>query len=60
MLGVLVFDTLPGRVIGVADSLLLLLYLVSRPHLAVLGEIPGSGGQWADVATTRRTRPFPG
>ena len=49
MLGVLVFDTLPGLIIGVADSLLLLLYRVSRPHVAVLGEIPGSGGEWADV-----------
>jgi high affinity sulfate transporter 1 len=50
MLGVLVFDTLPGLVIGIADSLLLLLFRVSRPHVAVLGEIPGSGGQWADTA----------
>ena len=50
MLGVLVFDTLPGLVIGVADSLLLLLYRVSRPHVAVLGQIPGSDGQWADIA----------
>jgi sulfate permease, SulP family len=50
MLGVLVFDTLPGLIIGVADSLLLLLYRVSRPHVAVLGEVPGSGGQWADTA----------
>jgi SulP family sulfate permease len=50
MLGVLIFDTLPGLIIGVVDSLLLLLYRVSRPHVAVLGEIPGSGGQWADTA----------
>jgi sulfate permease, SulP family len=50
MLGVLIFDTLPGLVIGVLDSLLLLLYRVSRPHVAVLGEIPGSAGQWADTA----------
>jgi SulP family sulfate permease len=50
MLGVLIFDTLPGLIIGVVDSLLLLLYRVSRPHVAVLGEIPGSDGQWADVA----------
>jgi sulfate permease, SulP family len=48
MLGVLVFDTLPGLIIGVADSLVLLLYRVSRPHVAALGEIPGSG-EWADV-----------
>ncbi len=60
MLGVLVFDTLPGLAIGVADSLLLLLYRVSRPHVAVLGEIPGSGGQWADTAGHPGDRTVPG
>ena len=60
MLGVLVFDTLPGLVIGVADSLLLLLYRVSRPHIAVLGEIPGSGGQWADTAIHPEDQTVPG
>lgn len=50
MLGVLIFDTLPGLLIGVLDSVLLLIYRVSRPHIAVLGKIPGSGGQWADTA----------
>ena len=60
MLGVLIFDTLPGLVIGVADSLLLLLYRVSRPHVAVLGEIPGSGGQWADVAVHPEDQTVPG
>jgi sulfate permease, SulP family len=49
MLGVLIFDTLPGLLIGVLDSVLLLIYRVSRPHVAVLGQIPG-GGQWADTA----------
>jgi sulfate permease, SulP family len=58
MLGVLIFDTLPGLIIGVLDSLLLL-YWVSRPHVAVLGEIPGSGGQWADTAQHPETRPPP-
>ncbi len=60
LLGVLVFDTLPGLVIGVADSLLLLLYRVSRPHVAVLGQIPGSGGQWADVAQHPENQTVPG
>jgi sulfate permease, SulP family len=60
MLGVLIFDTLPGLVIGVLDSLLLLLYRVSRPHIAVLGEIPGSGGQWADVAHHPEDQTVPG
>jgi SulP family sulfate permease len=60
MLGVLVFDTLPGLIIGVADSILLLLYRVSRPHVAVLGEIPGSGGRWADVDHRPEDQPVPG
>jgi sulfate permease, SulP family len=49
MLGVLVFGTLPGLFIGIAVSLLLLLYRVSRPHVAVLGQVPGTS-QWADTA----------
>jgi SulP family sulfate permease len=60
MLGVLIFDTLPGLIIGVADSLLLLLYRVSRPHVAVLGEIPGSDGQWADIAAHPEDQTVPG
>ena len=50
MLGVLIFDTLPGLIIGVVDSLLLLLYRVSRPRVTVLGRIPGGDGEWADVS----------
>ena len=46
--GVLIFDTLPGLFIGIAVSLLLLLYRTSRPNVAVLGRLPG--GHWADVA----------
>jgi high affinity sulfate transporter 1 len=48
MLGVLVFDTLPGLFIGIAVSLLLLLYRASRPHIARLarGTDPGA---WLDV-----------
>ena len=47
--GVLVFDTLPGLVIGVVVSLLLLLYRASRPHVAVLGQVPGMPGQYGDL-----------
>ena len=50
----------PGLIIGVADSLLLVLYRVSRPHVAVLGEIPGSCGQWADVAVHPEDQTRPG
>ena len=48
LLGVLVFDTLPGLVIGVGLSLLLLLYRSSRVHVAVLGRDPD--GNWLDTA----------
>ena len=50
MLGVLVFDTLPGLVIGVAVSILLLVYRASRPRVSVLGRVPGTDGLYADVA----------
>jgi sulfate permease, SulP family len=48
MLGVLVFDTLPGLFIGIAISMLLLVYRFSRPRVATLGRVPGTG-QYADV-----------
>ncbi len=49
LLGVLVFDTLPGLFIGISMSLLLLLYRASRPYVATLGRVPGSE-QYADIA----------
>ena len=49
MLGVLVFDTLPGLVIGIIVSLLLLLYRSSKPHVAELGRVDTDGvAQYAD------------
>ena len=50
LFGVLVFDTLPGLFIGIAVSLLLLLYRASRPNVAVLGRVPGASRHWGDVA----------
>ena len=49
MLGVLVFDTLPGLVIGIVVSLLLLLYRASKPYVAELGQVPGAGHQYNDL-----------
>ena len=46
MLGVLIFDTLPGLVIGIGVSMLLLLYRVSRPHVASLAKLNGA---WLDM-----------
>jgi SulP family sulfate permease len=50
LLGVLVFDTLPGLFIGIGVSLLLLLYRTSKPHIARLGRVPGHADQYADIA----------
>jgi sulfate permease, SulP family len=49
MAGVLIFDTLPGLFIGIGVSLLLLLYRASRPHVALLGKVPGTTDQWGDL-----------
>ncbi|HET9547584.1 MAG TPA: SulP family inorganic anion transporter, partial [Desertimonas sp.] len=49
MLGVLIFDTLPGLVIGIIVSLMLLLYRSSKPHIAELGRVDTDGvAQYAD------------
>jgi high affinity sulfate transporter 1 len=42
MLGVLIFDTLPGLLIGIVTSILLLVYRSSRPNIATLGVQPGA------------------
>jgi MFS superfamily sulfate permease-like transporter len=42
MLGVLIFDTLPGLIIGIITSILLLVYRTSRPNVAALGLQPGT------------------
>lgn len=49
MVGVLVFDTLPGLFIGITLSLLTLLYRSSRPYVAELAHTPGPSGLWLDV-----------
>lgn len=50
MLGVLIFETLPGLFIGIGMSLVLLLYRAYAPHIATLGLVPGSRNQYGDVA----------
>lgn len=46
MVGVLLFDTLPGLLIGIGISMLLLLYRASQPHVAQLTE---KGSLWLDA-----------
>ncbi|GAA2074210.1 SulP family inorganic anion transporter [Aeromicrobium tamlense] len=50
MVGVLLFDTLPGLFIGIALSVLTLLYRASRPHVPVLArEDRGGDALWLDA-----------
>ena len=47
--GVTLIDVLPGLVIGVLAMLLLVIYNASRPHLGVLGAVPGVPGAYGDI-----------
>ncbi|GAA4704814.1 SulP family inorganic anion transporter [Nocardioides conyzicola] len=48
LVGVLVFDTLPGLVIGIGISLLLLIARTSRPNIAELLPLAAGSGVWVD------------
>jgi len=50
LLGVTVFETLPGLFIGIGVSLVLLIYRASRPYVAVLGRTPGPDGAYRDIS----------
>jgi sulfate permease, SulP family len=49
LLGVVVIDVLPGLVLGVLAMLLLVVYRASRPHLGVLGAVPGTPGAYGNL-----------
>jgi high affinity sulfate transporter 1 len=59
LMGVLVLDLLPGLLIAVALSLLMFIWLVSRPRVAVLGKEPGSR-VYGDITLHRDLRTEPG
>jgi high affinity sulfate transporter 1 len=58
LLGVLVLDTLPGLLLAVVLSLVLLVSKASRPHLATLGRSP-DGAVLGDLAQHPDFRPVP-
>lgn len=47
LLGVLFFDTLPGLLIGIGISMVLLVYRTSQPHIAALAP---RGSLWLDLS----------
>lgn len=59
LLGVLIIGTLPGLFIGIAVSLMLLLYRVSRPHVSELGRDSDSG-RFMDLARHPSAERAPG
>jgi SulP family sulfate permease len=58
--GVVVLDVLPGLVIGVVLSILLLVGRASRPRLSVLGALPGAGVEYADLERHPNARALDG
>jgi sulfate permease, SulP family len=49
LIGVITIDVLPGLVIGVVSMVLLVIYHASRPHVSVLGRVPGVPDAYGDV-----------
>jgi high affinity sulfate transporter 1 len=60
LLGVLFFDTLPGLIIGIIVSIVLLVWRASRSHIATLGRIAGSPDQFGDVERSPTNAVVPG
>jgi high affinity sulfate transporter 1 len=60
MLGVLIFDTLPGLFIGIAISVILIVYRASRPHIVELGANPLTPMRLVDLARNPDAEPVPG
>ena len=59
LVGVITLDVLPGLVIGIVSMLLLVVYNASRPHLSVLGAVPGTPGAYGDIGRHPDYTPIP-
>jgi sulfate permease, SulP family len=60
LLGVITIDVLPGLVIGVLAMLLLVVYQASRPHLGVVGSVPGVPGSYGSLERHPEYERIPG
>ncbi|HWS57707.1 MAG TPA: sulfate permease [Actinotalea sp.] len=60
MLGVVFIDVLEGMMIGLLASLAFVVYRSSRPHLAVLGRIPGIPGGYSALENHPEDTAVPG
>ena len=60
LLGVVILDVLPGLVIGVIFSILILVYRASRPTFSVLGAERDMPGAYEDIKRHPSAQPVPG
>ncbi len=60
LLGVIVIGILEGLILAVLLSLVMLLYSASRPHIVVLGKVPGHDGVYGDIGRAPENEPVPG
>ncbi|MET0418315.1 MAG: SulP family inorganic anion transporter, partial [Actinoplanes sp.] len=58
--GVVVLDVLPGLLIGVSASILLIIYRASRPRISILGADPADPDVYVDVRRHPEAVPVPG
>jgi MFS superfamily sulfate permease-like transporter len=58
--GVVLIDVLEGMIIGLAASLIFVIYKSSRPHIASLGRVPGVSGAYSDLTRHPENTPVPG
>ncbi len=58
--GVITVDVLPGLVFGVVAMVLFVVYHASRPHVSVLGRVPGVRDAYGDVARHPDYEAIPG
>jgi sulfate permease, SulP family len=58
--GVVTIDVLPGLLIGVVSMVLLVIYHATRPHVSVLGRVPGVADAYGDVGRHPDYRAVPG
>lgn len=58
--GVILFDVLEGMLIGLASTLLVIIYRSSRAHLTRLGRMPGQGATYLDVTRHPEAESVPG
>jgi SulP family sulfate permease len=59
MMGVLIVDVLPGLIIAVAVSILVLVYRASRPRATVLGKVPDQD-TFRDIERHPESETYPG